>query len=182
MRKCCRNPMIHDREVLDTVELVAKLVSHKIKNINVALPVLVAAVTPILAYFFTAQFELDAKIVVAVITIYVLLVWAIILWAHVPIVSRRKKKTVKKYTKGEFTPCNLTHSAYLSDEDYLKAYETYFNRELLSKEKITIMSLKNKINEMRFRTNCLAVVFGMLILGVVVVAIALLWFVFKGVG
>ena len=173
MRKHCRKQTKKQSEIFETVELVDTLVSHKLKNINVILPVLITILTSILAYFFTSKFDTSEITFVASTTIYGLFIFAVILWAYLPIVSRSLKKTRKKNIKTDFSPSDLARSAYMSDTDFIEQYKIYFNRSLTQKEQIAVSLLKNKINEMRFRTNCLCIAFGLLLSGIVVV-IALL--------
>lgn len=182
MRKCCRNQMVKNGEVLETIKLVDKLVSQKMKSMNVVLPILVATITPIIAYFFTKEFKSDQMLGVAFIIIYALVIWAFLLAAYLPTVSRPVKKTKIESAKGRFSPSNLTYSAYLSDGDFIKAYETYFNRELSSDEKTAVMLLKNRINELHYQTKCLSWAFNLLILGVIIVIVILIVVMLKGVG
>lgn len=182
MRKCCRNQMVKNGEVLETIKLVDKLVSQKMKSMNVVLPILVATITPILAYLFTKKFNPDQMLGVAIIIIYALIICAILLVAYFPMLSKRLKKTKIKRTKGQFFPSNLTHSAYLSDDDFVKAYETYFSQELSSDDRIAVMLLKKRINELHYQTKCLSWAFGMLIVGVIVVVVTLIVIMVKGVG
>ena len=181
MKKCCKKKVVKSSEILETVALVDKYVSHKIKNINIVLPVLVTIITAILSYLFTAKIDIDNLKAVAFITIYGISIFVVILWAHLPVITRSVKKTKHKYCKDTFSPANLTQGAYFSDEEYVEQYEKYFQRTLTPTEKVAVSLLKSKINEMRFRTNCLVIVFILLILGLLITAV-LLSFVLKEVG
>ena len=173
MRKCCKKKMKKREDILEIIELVDKLVSHKMKNINIVLPALMAVITPFVAYFFTDEIKLGNIKYAVFAIVYGLVIFLILLWAHFPVISRRTPQTKSRHLKEEFSPYNLVYSAYLSNTDFIKHYEIYFNRSLTQKEKISVSLLKNKINEMRFRTNCLAIAFGLIIAGIIFIIIFL---------
>lgn len=181
MKKCCKKKVVKNSEMLETVALVDKYVSHKIKNINIVLPILVTIITAILSYLFTAKINAENLKSAVCITICAVVVFAVILWAHLPVITRSVKKTKHKYCKDTFSPANLTQGAYFSDEEYVEQYEKYFQRTLTPTEKVAVSLLKSKINEMRFRTNCLVIVFILLIIGLFITVVLLL-LALKGVG
>ncbi len=159
-------------DVLKIVENIDKLVDHKIKNISVAASALVAAILPVLSYvLITETKSVSLFIVVAIWAIGVILP---IIWEHLPIITRKDKPTRKKYLKMPFSIDNLTLGAYYSNADYLNAYQKTFNRKLNEQEITAIMLLKNKLNEMRFRVNCLIVSFAVVLVGIVVFIVILI--------
>lgn len=167
LEKCDSN------EVLSVVKSVDEIVSYKLQHVNVVLPALMAIVTPILAYLFVTKISKEQMVVFEIATLCVLLAFGILIWANIPLVSRSQKKTNKIDLEKAFVPSDLRLSAYLSDEDFLKAYQSFFGRAMTIEERTAVALLKNKINDLRFRVNCLGIVYGIILLGVLVVLVAL---------
>ena len=166
-------------EVLEVVKSVDEIVSHKLQHINIVLPALMAIVIPILAYLFVTEIVEEQMITLAIATGFVLIIFGILLWAYMPIVSRSQTKTKSEYQNKVFSPSDLKLGCYLSDTDFATAYQTYFKKKLTVREETAILLLKNKMNELRFRTNCLVYVFSLCLLGCVIVFVALLLLMLK---
>lgn len=166
-------------EVLEVVKSVDEIVSHKLQHINIVLPALMAIVLPILAYLFVTEIVEGQMITIAIATGFVLSVFGILLWAYMPIVSRSQTKTKSEYQNKVFSPSDLKLGCYLSDKEFLDAYQAFFKKKLTIQEETSVVLLKNKLNELRFRTNCLVYAFYLCLLGCAIVLVALLLLMLK---
>ncbi len=168
-------------EVLDVVKSVDEIVSHKLQHINIVLTALMAIVTSVLAYLFVVEIAKEQIVAVEIASLFALLIFGILLWAHLPVISRSQKKSKREYLNKVFSPSDLKLGAGLNDMDFLNAYQTYFKKKLTVQEETAVVLLKNKLNELRFRTNCLIRVFSLCLIGCIIVGVVLVMLIKEGV-
>lgn len=166
-------------EVLEVVKSVDEIVSHKLQHISIVLTALMAIVTSVLAYLFVVEIAKEQMVAVEIASLFALLILGILLWAYLPVISRSQKKSKREYLNRVFSPSDLKLGAGLNDMDFLNAYQTYFKKKLTIQEETAVILLKNKLNELRFRTSCLVYVFSLCLLGCAIVFVALLLLMLK---
>lgn len=172
--KVSKQTPMQKKQMHATLTAIEKIVDGKLANQKVFIPILLTAITSVIAYVL-ADTWVDsaetAKMYFAILA-YALICFLVLL---ISLLGKVDNKAIVMKKNIRFQPHKLRSYCFLSDADFEKCLSQFARRKLTFEERLTARCIKRKINEYAFKNVCLNLVFAILLAGVIVLVGACVW-------
>ena len=158
-----------EEKEFDLIDEITKSVEKKLSEIKSIVPIVLAVVTSVIAFFMVQKVESNnTNLIGAYMSIVALLLICFVFlflinypFAHYPSIRISKSKNNHLL----FSPWDIKSFLFLTDSDFYNNIKKYINTELTSQQNFAMHCLKQKVNELRIKLFFLRVVYGIIIAG-----------------
>lgn len=168
--------MTENKENFDIIDQMTKLVEKKLSEIKFIVPIVLTVVTSVIAFFMVQKVEPDnVNLIKAYLLIiaFLLSCFLLLFLINYPFAYYNSiKKSKENKNNLEFSPWNIKSFLFLTDNDFYNKIKECINTELTSQQNFALHCLKQKVNELRIKLFFLRVVYGIIILGVLLLIYA----------
>ena len=171
-----------EEKKFDLIEEMTKSVEKKLSEIKSIVPIVLAVVTSVLAFFMVQKVESDnANLIKAYMFIVALLSICFVFlflinypFTHYASIGKSKLKK----NHSVFSPWDIKSFLFLTDSDFYNKIKECINTELTLQQNFAMHCLKQKVNEIRIKLIFLRVAYGIIIAGAGLLIVGCIGYIF----
>ena len=154
------------------IDKISNLIDKRIENIKYGLPLILTVITALIGFLFLQQYESKNVFYFAMIVmIFLILSFISILMVLIPKVKYNDTPEKNKFERLEFNPLDIRTYLYLDEKIFIDKLSEYLQCEFSKEELFEIKSLKQSINEYRFKKSKIEIAYKILIGGAVILCV-----------